>query len=100
MTTLPGLVFGLSLAWLVYAYFGYPALLWLLARRSKPQVGTDPGFEPTVTIVTAAFNEAEVIGANLENKLELDYPPEKLEIIVVSDESTDGTDEIVTRIAD
>ena len=52
-----------------------------------------------MTILTAAYNEASVIGENLLNKLALDYPPDKLEIIVVSDESADGTDQIVEEIS-
>jgi cellulose synthase/poly-beta-1,6-N-acetylglucosamine synthase-like glycosyltransferase len=100
MTTLPEVLFGISLAWLLYAYFGYPFVLWLLARRSaRPRLPVED-YEPTVTILTAAFNEADVIGENLANKLELDYPAEKLDIVVVSDESEDGTDEIVQGFVD
>lgn len=99
MTTVPEVLFGLSLVWLIYAYFGYPGALWLLARRSGRRTVDPAACEPTVTIVIAAFNEAEVIGANLENKLELDYPAGKLDILVISDESTDGTDQIVESIA-
>jgi cellulose synthase/poly-beta-1,6-N-acetylglucosamine synthase-like glycosyltransferase len=92
-------VLAVSVLWLVYAYFGYPALLWLLSSFSRRHSARDGSHEPLVTILTAAYNEAEVIGENLRNKLALDYPPEKLDIIVISDESTDGTDQIVEEIA-
>lgn len=89
-----------SLVWLVYTYVGYPVVLAVLAaargRRQAP--ATDD--LPRVTIVTCAFNEAEVIGDNVANKLALDYPPELVDMIVVSDESEDGTDAIVQRFAD
>lgn len=57
-------------------------------------------FEPTVTILIAAYNEQEVIGATIENKLALEYPSEKLEIIVISDSSEDLTDSIVCSYTD
>ena len=54
---------------------------------------------PSVTVVTAARNEAKCIGATVRNKLAADYPAERLDVIVVSDESDDDTDEIVARLA-
>ena len=54
-------------------------------------------YEPNVTILIAAYNEADNIEATIKNKLALDYPKDKLEIIVISDGSTDGTDEIVKK---
>jgi len=56
-------------------------------------------YEPSVTILIAAYNEARHIQATIENKLALDYPKVKLEIIVISDGSEDGTDEIVKGFA-
>jgi cellulose synthase/poly-beta-1,6-N-acetylglucosamine synthase-like glycosyltransferase len=93
------IVFVLSLLLLIYVYLGYPVIVCLLGGlRSRPvrkQV-----FEPFITIVIAAFNEEEHIAATVSNKLQLDYPPEKLEIIVVSDGSADRTDEIVNSFTD
>ncbi|TFG48181.1 MAG: glycosyltransferase, partial [Gemmatimonadales bacterium] len=63
------------------------------------RVGKDPACQPRVTIIIAAFNEAEHIEATVRNKLAQDYPRDLLQILVVSDGSTDGTDEIVERIA-
>jgi cellulose synthase/poly-beta-1,6-N-acetylglucosamine synthase-like glycosyltransferase len=88
-------VFAVSLSWLFYAYLGYPLLLSLFASFARRQNSLNPGGEPSVTVLTAAYDEAEVIRETIANKLELDYPAERLEILVVSDESTDGTDEIV-----
>jgi glycosyltransferase involved in cell wall biosynthesis len=95
-------VFWISVIWLVYVYLGYPALAWMLARWRRRRPSTAPSDSqalPSVSILTAAYNEAKAIEATLRNKLALDYPRDKLEILVVSDESTDGTDEIVTRVA-
>jgi len=55
---------------------------------------------PSVTVVTVAYNEERVIGENITNKLEADYPPEKLDMLVVSDGSTDATDLVVQGLAD
>ena len=83
---------------LVYVYAGYPLLCWLLSRLRRRPVRSAPG-TPPVTIVISAYNEAGCIEATLRNKLALDYPDDLCEIIVVSDGSDDGTDEIVARIA-
>jgi len=93
------LIFWISLAALVFGYVGYPILILLLARlRPRPD---HPGpCEPTVTIIVAAYNEAGVIRPKLESILALDYPKEKLETLVLTDGSTDGTDAIVEEYAD
>jgi cellulose synthase/poly-beta-1,6-N-acetylglucosamine synthase-like glycosyltransferase len=88
-------IFWASLGWLAYVYAGYPLLAWLLAKLAGRRVNRSPGHCPSVTILTAAHNEAAHIGATVQNKLDLDYPAGKLELIVVSDGSVDGTDEIV-----
>ena len=92
------LLFWLSLALLVYIYAGYPLLLRLLGAGSHAMdaAGTEL---PAVTILIAAYNEAADIESTLRNKLQLDYPRDRLEIIVVSDASTDGTDAIVEAVA-
>ncbi|MEL7187664.1 MAG: glycosyltransferase family 2 protein [Pseudomonadota bacterium] len=81
-------------ALLIYIYAGYPLLLTVFAKiRPRPvELGTS---SPAVTLVISAFNEEDVIAEKLENSLAVDYPHEKLEIIVVSDASDDRTDEIV-----
>ena len=83
-------VFWVALSLLVYVYVGYPLLAWLRAscRRAAHDAGPS---EPTVTVIVVAHNEAQRIGSRLENLLALDYPREKLEIVLASDGSTDGT---------
>jgi cellulose synthase/poly-beta-1,6-N-acetylglucosamine synthase-like glycosyltransferase len=89
-------LFWVSAGLLVYVYFGYPLLLTLLASSSKNAEFADFPF-PSVTLLVSAFNEGEVIAAKLENALAMDYPRDRLEIIVISDSSDDGTDEIVQQ---
>ncbi len=81
---------------IIYVYLGYPALVFLFGIFRNKGV-KEGAFEPHVTILIAAYNEEECIDNTLRNKLDLDYPKEKLEIIVISDGSTDRTDEIVRR---
>jgi cellulose synthase/poly-beta-1,6-N-acetylglucosamine synthase-like glycosyltransferase len=92
-------LFNISLLVLVYVYAGYPVFCLIWGAVFRRSVMSSP-IRPRVTIITAAYNEAECIGETVRNKLVLDYPPELVEIIVVSDESTDGTDDIVKAIAD
>ena len=89
-------IFWLAFAGAVYAYFGYPVLLAVLARISpkKLRLGADVDL-PRISILIPAHNEETVIANKLSNSLALDYPREKLEIVVVSDGSTDRTDQIV-----
>jgi len=84
---------------LFYVYFGYPLLLSAIALLRKKTTKAQDSFEPTVSLIIAAYNEEAVIGEKIENSLKLDYPRDKLEIIVFSDASTDRTDEIVKNYA-
>jgi cellulose synthase/poly-beta-1,6-N-acetylglucosamine synthase-like glycosyltransferase len=84
------LVFWASAALVVYAYVGYPVLVGLLARAVRRPDRTAP-IEPSVSILVAAYNEAGVIGDKIRNALALDYPADRLEIVIASDGSTDGT---------
>jgi len=95
-------VFWASLALLAYVYAGYPLLARLLGKVADRRVhGAEPGSHlPTVTVVIAAYNEARHIEATVRNKLESDYPADKLDVVVISDESEDGTDAIVTGLGD
>ena len=92
--------FWCSVAAILYVYLGYPLLLAALALRAKPRTIKPPPTLQTVTVIIAAFNEEGVIADKLVNTLQLDYPKNKLQIIVGSDGSTDATDEIVRRYAD
>ena len=87
-----------SVAGVLYPVVGYPLILLVISKlRSWPV--RKASYLPQVTILIPAYNEAECIARTLENKLEQDYPPEMREIVVVSDASDDGTDEIVSRYA-
>jgi cellulose synthase/poly-beta-1,6-N-acetylglucosamine synthase-like glycosyltransferase len=86
-------VFWASLAALVWTHAGYPAAASLLARL-RPRQLRRADVEPTVTVIVAAHNEEPVIGRRLDNLLELEYPPDKLQIVVSSDASSDRTEQI------
>jgi cellulose synthase/poly-beta-1,6-N-acetylglucosamine synthase-like glycosyltransferase len=100
--TLLIVIFALCLLGLFYVYAGYPVLARLLGRGAPKVVkaAAPGGYQPTVTVLIAAFNEATSIEATVRNKLGQDYPPNKLDVIVISDESDDGTDAIVRGIGD
>ncbi len=92
-------VFWASLAALVWTHVGYPLAAAGAARLRGRHVRLDEAFEPTVTVIVAAYNEEAVIERRLENLLALEYPAEKLELVVASDASSDRTDELVERFA-
>ncbi len=82
---------------MAYAYLVYPAVLrWIAGRRPAPPVDWIQEW-PLITITVPAHNEEANIGGTIESLLSLDYPPEKRHILVVSDASTDRTDEVVRR---
>jgi cellulose synthase/poly-beta-1,6-N-acetylglucosamine synthase-like glycosyltransferase len=91
-------ILWISLFLVAYVYVGYPLSLYLV-RGAEARVIV-PADLPAVTVVIAAFNEARDIGATVRNKLEQDYPADRLDVIVVSDGSTDGTDDIVSALGD
>jgi cellulose synthase/poly-beta-1,6-N-acetylglucosamine synthase-like glycosyltransferase len=90
---------ALSLAILVFIYVGYPLVLALVVRVRGPRPVQRGDRLPSVSLVISAFNEADVIRRKLENSIQLDYPRELFEIVVVSDASTDGTDEIAAEFS-
>jgi cellulose synthase/poly-beta-1,6-N-acetylglucosamine synthase-like glycosyltransferase len=85
---------------LAYVYAGYPLLLALIDRLGARRPVHHADTKPTVTLVVSAFNEEEVIAEKLRNSLAMDYPLDRLQIIVVSDASEDATDEIVGTFGD
>ena len=93
------IIFWTSLGLIVWTHFGYPLATGLLARLRPHPVAKAP-VEPSVVLIVAAHNEDTVIGRRIENLLTLDYPPQKLEIVVASDGSSDRTNEIVSEIAE
>lgn len=88
------ITFFLSLLLVAYAYVGYPVVIFILSRIFSRPV-RKAGITPRVSLIITAYNEARDIAAKLDNTLALDYPADKLEIIVASDCSSDRTDEIV-----
>ena len=91
-------IFWASAALAVYVYAGYPILLAVLRRVAKHPVAKRP-IEPTVSLLVAAYNEADVIEAKIRNALELDYPADRLEIAIACDGPNDGTTAIAQRVA-
>ncbi|GEP98354.1 glycosyltransferase family 2 protein [Chitinophaga cymbidii] len=94
------LLFFLSAFILFYNYAGYGILLLLLTRikkRFSPASAPDASFEPHVSLVVAAYNEEADMPAKIANTLALDYPAHKLEIIFITDGSTDNTPAIIAR---
>ncbi|MBO0859301.1 MAG: glycosyltransferase family 2 protein [Chloracidobacterium sp.] len=87
-------VFIFTIAMMAFIYVGYPALMLALSFFFRRPVRNDE-ITPSVSIIIAAYNEERDIAAKLENTLALDYPRDRMEIIVASDCSTDRTDEIV-----
>ncbi len=90
------LLFWTCISLVAFAYLVYPLLIWVVARvfgrAAVPPHGADL---PTVSVLIAAFNEELDIRARVENLLALDYPPDRLELVIASDGSTDRTNEIV-----
>lgn len=88
-------VFWLFAGILGYVYFIYPLTVRILARIFGRPVTGVAGYQPSVTVLIAAYNEQKSIAAKIANVMALHYPPELLDVVVVSDASTDRTDEIV-----
>jgi cellulose synthase/poly-beta-1,6-N-acetylglucosamine synthase-like glycosyltransferase len=92
------IIFLLSAAYIGYVLFGYPAILGLLARWRCRPVKRAP-CEPTVSVLLPVHNGEPWIAAKLDSLLALDYPRDRLQIIVISDGSTDRTEEIARQYA-
>lgn len=89
-------LFWLSLFAVSYIYLLYPLTIAFLTLVIKRQIKKQP-VNPSVSIIISAYNEEKHIKETIKNKLKLDYPKDKLEIIIVSDGSNDRTDEIVRQ---
>jgi biofilm PGA synthesis N-glycosyltransferase PgaC len=84
---------------IVYTYAGYPLVLLFLRIFIHRRVRKSP-IEPYVTLVVPAYNESRVIEAKIRNAASLDYPVDKLEVLIASDGSSDGTVEVARKLAD
>jgi len=90
------IVFWVAAGLIVYAHLGYPLLLWALAGIFGERAGTREasGEVPRVTLIIPAYDEEEVIERKVANARALEYPADRLEIVVVSDGSDDRTAEL------
>jgi cellulose synthase/poly-beta-1,6-N-acetylglucosamine synthase-like glycosyltransferase len=92
-------MFWLAFICIVYVYAGYPLLLiiwrWMVRRPVRKRYR-----EPSVSLVIAMHNEKDNVEAKLRKCFELDYPPDKLQVIESLDAPTDGTDVLVRDYAD
>jgi cellulose synthase/poly-beta-1,6-N-acetylglucosamine synthase-like glycosyltransferase len=99
MSDMARVVFWLAALLLFYVYAGYPlllALICLFVRRQR----SEPGYSPSISVLIAAYNEEEAIERKIRQTLALEYPADKIEVLVLSDCSTDRTDEIVKTFPD
>ncbi|HHM02396.1 MAG TPA: glycosyltransferase family 2 protein [Caldithrix abyssi] len=91
------MVFWFLLFLLVYIYAGYPVLSMVLAKMFPSREPAPPQEWPSLTMVISAYNEETVIAEKLNNSLQLDYPRDRFQIVVISDASEDKTDDIVSH---
>ncbi len=99
MNLATGILIGAALLGL-YTYVGYPLLVAVLGRRRRLVLRPEPREWPRISFSVPAYNEEAEIGETIEALLAIDYPADRRQIIVVSDASTDRTDEIVSSYAD
>jgi cellulose synthase/poly-beta-1,6-N-acetylglucosamine synthase-like glycosyltransferase len=114
MTTAALIVFWSALVLVVYTHAGYPVVLfvcyglvqlkrdwqYLYNRRDRRRAELTDAQLPSVTMLFAAYNEEEHLAEKLENTAQLDYPPEKLQVVIVSDGSSDRTNAILGLVDD
>ncbi|NII23644.1 glycosyltransferase family 2 protein [Pseudoflavitalea sp. X16] len=99
------IIFWASLFIIFYSYIGYGILLWIILRiksvfsskSREPETGKPEPAWPAVALVVAAYNEEDFILQKIENTLALDYPKDKLELIFITDGSSDNTPAIISR---
>ena len=87
-----------SLGALAWTHALYPAIVALAGRVRTPGLARDDAYLPSVSVIVTAYNEELAIERRLENLRALDYPPERLELVVTSDASTDGTEELAEAV--
>ena len=85
------LLFWGSIALILYTYFGYPFVLYLIGRLRPRKPHVVSGERPSVCLLVSAFNEDAVIREKIENSLALNYPSDRLQILIASDGSEDNT---------
>jgi cellulose synthase/poly-beta-1,6-N-acetylglucosamine synthase-like glycosyltransferase len=100
MTLFAQIIFWSAALGVVYVYVGYPALLALIATLTPRRRLSDSPSTPSLSVLIAACNEEANIEEKLKQTVQLDYPADRLEILVLSDGSQDRTDEIVRGFPD
>jgi biofilm PGA synthesis N-glycosyltransferase PgaC len=95
-------IFFFSFLIVIYSYIGYGILLYLLVKIKrlfvvKNSLKVDPDFEPEITLIVSAYNEASIIEIKVRNSLDLDYPSDKLRLVFITDGSEDGTPAIISK---
>ena len=101
MTILTLALLAIPLLSLLYAYLVYPALLWCVGRLVKKAPARRESFElPAITITIPVHNEASILRQTLDHILSLEYPADRRHVLVISDGSTDATEEIAREYAD
>ena len=95
-------LFFFSFLIVIYSYIGYGILLYLLVKikrlfSKKTDPHADPDFEPEITLIVAAYNEAGIIDQKIRNSLDLDYPSDKLRLIFITDGSVDTSPGIISN---
>lgn len=90
-------IFFLSLFFLIYHLFFYPLIIFMLGRKNKNSIKIEINKFPTITILCPAYNEVDIIEKKIHSFINLNYPKDKIKMIVISDDSTDGTNDIVNK---
>ena len=96
---IPIVIFFICLFLIFHTYLFYPVSMWILAFVFQKKYKIDIDYLPFVSIIISAYNEKKVINQTIDNFLRQGYPNDKFEIIIGSDGSTDGTNEIIKQIA-
>ena len=99
MISLPTILFALSCAFLLYVIAGYPLLLKVLAAKFHRPIHKGE-YLPSVTVLIPVRNGAQYVRRKLDSVLHLNYPLESIEVLVISDGSTDETDALIAEYAD
>lgn len=97
-----GYIFWISLALVAYAYAAFPVVIYIASRlfgRLEQRPVVDDAQLPQVTLLIAAYNEASVIAQRVRNALAMDYPADRMQVVIASDGSSDGTPDIVRQFA-
>ncbi len=97
MTAFAFSLVALPVALAIYAYIGYPVALWIASRKRQCETTPSRSDWPHVSVVIPAYNEEKQIAGAIDALLAQDYPKEQLQILILSDASSDGTDEIVRK---